>query len=338
MDVVRTNIESIGGSIDIQSQPGLGTTMKVKIPLTLAIVPALMVTSNGHRFAIPQVHLVELLRLSDGRAAEAVEMIHNTPVYRRRGELLPLVSLKREFGQEDSLVESGSDVLNILVLQADDRRFGLVVEAVQNREEIVVKPLHRALTVLPQLAGATIMGDGRVALILDVIGLAHAAGLDPDQLDDAITEDVAGAQSEDGRRSMLVCELRSGRNVAIPLTEVDRLEDYPASAVEIADEREVVQYRDQIMPLVRLSDVFHDPEAAETSDRVKTVVVSNRGHRVGIVVKRIVDVLSADGPTRPSERHGAVGESTVIDGRVTDVLDVAAVVRAAGVIPPEQVL
>ena len=170
MDVVKTNIEKIGGTVDLQSAGGKGTLLKIKIPLTLAIIPALIVTSGGERFAIPQVSLIELVRCGGPGAGHGIENIHGASVYRLRGNLLPLVYLNRELRLGS---EAASGSINIVVLQAGDRQFGLVVDEINDTEEIVVKPLSKQLKSVSCFAGATIMGDGRVALILDVLGLAQ---------------------------------------------------------------------------------------------------------------------------------------------------------------------
>ena len=236
------------------------------------------------------------------------------------------------------------------MLQAEECRFGLVVDQVEHTEEIVVKPLHRALNVIPQLAGATVMGDGRVALILDVIGLAHRAGLDLAEIERQMSEQVVAGERSGEHRSLLVCELRSGRRLAVPLTEVDRLEDFPKSAVERADDRDVVQYRDQIMPLVGLSAVLRDhPPAAPpskaplteapptTSTGVKAVIISRHGQSAGIVVERILDVVQTAESVQPST-SGCISGSTVINGRVTDIVDVYGVIQAAGIGFAEEVV
>jgi len=177
MDVVKTNIEKIGGTVDIFSARGQGTTLKIKIPLTLAIIPALVVTTGGERFAIPQVSLVELVRL-EGNTQAGIEMIQNAAVYRLRGNLLPVVYLNRELHLGGEAVHAADQAINIVVLQADGRQFGLVVDDINDTEEIVVKPLGKQLKGIASFAGATIMGDGQVALILDGRtggGAAHVA-------------------------------------------------------------------------------------------------------------------------------------------------------------------
>ena len=158
MDVVKTNVAKIGGTVDIHSTPGKGTTVKIKIPLTLAIIPALMVTSGGERFAIPQVSLLELVRLEAGDSTKAIEMVQGSPVYRLRGRLLPLVYLNRELQLADK-ASSAQAGTNIVVVQADGREFGLVVEEITETEEIVVKPLGKQLKGISAYSGATIMQE-----------------------------------------------------------------------------------------------------------------------------------------------------------------------------------
>ena len=175
MDVVRTNIEKIGGNVDLDSEPGKGATIRIKIPLTLAIIPALVVTCGGDRYAIPAASLVELVRIEGDQVDKSVEHIHNAPVYRLRGNLLPLVNLAKEL--DLTARRKADEALFLIVLQAEGRQFGLVVDNIQDTEEIVVKPLAREMKGLGVYAGATIMGDGKVALILDVLGLARRAAL-----------------------------------------------------------------------------------------------------------------------------------------------------------------
>ena len=180
MDVVKTHIEKIGGTIDLQSQVGRGTTIRIKIPLTLAIIPALIVSVGNEKFAIPQVNLLELVRVEESVSQTTIEWIGGSPVYRLRGKLLPLIYLNKflaaEAGEEPS-ADKADGALNIVVLQADDHMFGLVVEEVHDTQEIVVKPLSELLKGTNCYAGATIMGDGNVALILDVVGLVQLGGI-----------------------------------------------------------------------------------------------------------------------------------------------------------------
>jgi two-component system chemotaxis sensor kinase CheA len=179
MDVVKTNVEKIGGTVDVQSTRGKGTTVRVKIPLTLAIIPALVVTCSGERYAIPQVSLLELVLIAADQVATSIELVHGAPVYRLRGQLLPLVYLRRELTLDAARDGSSQNdgAVKIVVLQADERQFGLVVDQINDTEEIVVKPLRKQLKSVKTFAGSSIMGDGKVALILDVLGLAQRAGV-----------------------------------------------------------------------------------------------------------------------------------------------------------------
>ena len=345
MDVVKTNIERIGGAVDVQSVPGMGTTVKVKIPLTLAIIPALIVTSDGQRFAIPQVSLLELVGLDGEEAGKRVEMIHGAPVYRLRGTLLPLVPLKQalkigEYGpvQNGTLAPEASVAhkaarLNIVVLQADGQRFGLLVDEISDTEEIVVKPLGKHLKHAGVFAGATIMGDGKVVLILDVLGLAqhaHVVAEDPDHAAaDAKLLSHAAPASE--QRPLLLFQLGERGRMAIDLAAVARLEEFSADSLEIVGDQETVQYRGQIMPLVRLSQVLPARLApAPAQERALQVVVvhAGKGRSLGLVVDRILDI-AAEAYTldRQTARPGVLG-SAVIQQRITDVLDVAGLIAS----------
>ena len=332
MDVVKTNIEKIGGAVDIHSKLGQGTTLKIKIPLTLAIIPALVVTSRGERYAIPQVSLLELVRLEPEQAKRSIESIHGAPVYRLRGNLLPLVHLARELRHEDTDGADGADdrAVNIVVLQADGRQFGLVVDGINDTEEIVVKPLGKQLKGLATFAGATIMGDGRVALILDVLGLAQHARVVSEVHDRAMSEKQAADADRDAARLRTLLLLGTGDSgrLAVPLDLVDRLEEIPADSVERSAEQEVVQYRGQILPLVRLADVLGTPPANDPERPLHVVVATEEGRTVGIVVDRILDIVEDELVIRRGvQRHGLLG-SAVIQEKVTDLLDVRGIVRS----------
>ena len=341
MDVVKTNVEKIGGTVDIQSKVGDGTTLRIKIPLTLAIIPALIVTTGGERFAIPQVSLLELVRVDDaGTGGEGgIEMIHGTPLYRLRGNLLPLIYLNKELKLP---LAAGSDDLgrasNIVVLRGGDRQFGLVVDQINDTEEIVVRPLGKQLKGIGLLAGATIMGDGKVALILDVSGLAHRANV-ISHAGDAATR-AGAAQAKLGatdHQSLLLCVLPGGHRVAIPLSQVARLEEFPTGLLEDAGGMPVVQYRGQIMPLVDVAAALgcggqpDEPEGDAT--KIQVVVHTRGGNNVGLRVQRILDVVEERVVVRrTSVRHGVLG-TAVIKEKVTELLDVAAVTE--GMLPFE---
>jgi two-component system chemotaxis sensor kinase CheA len=322
MDVVKTNVEKIGGTVDVQSKAGGGTTIKIKIPLTLAIIPALIVTSSGERFAIPQVSLLELVRLEGEHARASLERIHGAPVYRLRGNILPLVDLNQTLGLPG--VATDATAVNIVVLQADDRQFGLVVEGVNDTEEIVVKPLGKELKGLSAFAGATIMGDGKVALILDVLGLAQRANVVSEVRDRNLGEEaVQRSAVDDGRRAVLLFRVRGEGRVAMPLSMVARLEEFPRDRLEYAGGRHVVQYRGRILPLIDLCGVSAD---ASDKEPLQVVVYSEQGRSVGLVVGQILDIVEESFLEQPAGGQGLVG-AAVIGGRVTELLDVHSAIR-----------
>lgn len=339
MDVVKTSVEKIGGTIDIQSQLGAGTTFKIKIPLTLAIIPALIVTCGGDQYAIPQVSLLELVRLDGEQAKNGVESIHGTPVYRLRGNLLPLVYLSellkiKPDDEEETAKKNIDEAVNIVVLQAEDRQFGLVVEAINDTEEIVVKPLGKQFKGLTQFSGATIMGDGKVALILDVLGIGQASQVVSEVKEKSLSENKDRETDKDANhQTMLLFGVGKDGRVAIPLNIVSRLEEFQRKAVEKAAGHNVVQYRDQIMPLIDLSRELQyesDPSQPQR-DKINVVVYSRNGRSIGLVVDQILDVVEESlAVTAASQRRGLKG-SAVIQKRVTDLIDIDAVIQASGV-------
>ena len=334
MDVVKTNVEKIGGSIDLQSAVDQGTTIKIKIPLTLAIIPALVVVCAQERFAIPQVNLVELVRLEGGANSQQIEWIHGAPVYRLRGKLLPLVYLNKILeldgaGLDEKDPERTEEPVNIIVLQADDKTFGLVVDGVNDTAEIVVKPLSKLLKGLNCYAGATIMGDGRVALILDVMGLgqlAHVVSQAREQTHVA-REHQADLVAE--RQTVLLFRSGSAERLAVPLALVDRLEEFPHSQIEQSGGRRVTQYRNQILPLIPLAELLSlGDSTAETQDPVQVIVFSEGARRMGVVVDEILDIVEETISTRSrTSRQGILG-SAVVSGNVTDFIDLHYLIEA----------
>ena len=452
MDVVKTNIEKIGGVAELQSIPGKGTTVHVKIPLTLAIVPALVVRCGGERFAIPQVSLMELVRCEAGKG---IESVHGSPVYRLRGQILPLIYLthvlkpesglrqchdgqqecialaeEREkhlqwitrlqemlegkktipieeavsprecalgkwlygrglaeygdrtemklleeahrhfhesvrsiviakvngfderardgFGQIQPLTRSIVEILtlveqkrtvnlrnvNIVVLQADGQQFGLVVDDILDTQEIVVKPLAKQLKGISAYAGATIMGDGRVALILDVMGLAEKAKLMNKTRESRAREngqELKAEQQAQSDRALLIAQNGAFGRVAIPLALVSRLEEFPATAVERAGRQHVMQYRGHIIPVVNLWHMVGDgmdayPEPRKT---VQVVIYSDQGRTVGLIVDRIIDIVHEYGALESLAPRPGVAGTFVAQRQVTELLDVPVIVKAA---------
>ena len=335
MDVVKSHVEKIGGVVDVFSLPGEGSTVKIKIPLTLAIIPGLVVTSGGERFVIPQVSLLELIRVEGGASDKRIEHVHGTPVYRRRGSLLPVAYLNQVLGLQSA---NSDDAVNMVVLQAEDRQFGLVVDGINDTQEIVVKPLGKQLKGLTWYAGATTMGDGRVALILDVHGIGERAGVFGEAHEQARAAEEKAAkkkgqkvQEEIERQRLLLFRSGSFNRLAIPLSLVARLEEFPRSVVEHASGRQVIQYRGQILSLVSLRDVLEPGSAdlGQPSDLVQVVVFNEGGHSVGMMVDEIVDVAEEAVVVRKkSDRKGILG-SAVVGKRVTDFLDLNEVIRCS---------
>ncbi|MGB4709307.1 MAG: chemotaxis protein CheW [Fuerstiella sp.] len=458
MDVVKTNVEKIGGTLEIQTRPGQGTTLRIKIPLTLAIIPALIVSTDGERYAIPQVSLLELVRLEGEQVTTGIEYVHGAPVYRLRGKLLPLVYLShalgthcsadsreqceyrddsnngwdvdfvmarskhlawkgrlrayldgretmsldeavspracslgkwlydegmRDFGHLPQVVQlerlhadmhaavgkviqhneqgdkagaekhlldveslshhtvaildelkqtaEGNGAINIVVLRANDREYGLVVDRVNDSAEIVVKPLSRQLKGLSEYAGTTIMGDGRVALILDVMGLAVASGLTADLRNSdhtGIAKDITATTTE--TQTLLVVDLGDTRQFALPTSMVARLEKVSSTAVEMTDNREVIQYRGKILPIVRLANVFGAyGSQIEEPHELQIIVYSEQNHSCGFAVNQILDIVETKlNLTEDDGQHSdKLLGTTVIHDRVTDVLNLCSLAR-----------
>jgi chemotaxis protein histidine kinase CheA len=460
MDVVKTNIEKIGGMVDVQSELGAGTTVKMKIPLTLAIIPALMVTNGGERYAIPQISLLELVRVEGEEAGKRIELIQGVPVYRLRGRLLPLVYLNRELnssgaqqnasrpvltaGLDFSLVrdkhrewidrlqqvlngklaltaqEAGShqtcalgrwiystgmkdygsvadmNVLervhkqfhgivhtilegkrstddprtqqelanlaqtshrimellssiersvlemqnvNIVVLQADDRQFGLVVDEINDTEEIVVKPLAKQLKGIKAYAGATIRGDGRVALILDVLGIAQSSNVVSEVHAKALKEkEESASEAKETKQRLLLFAGPDDGYMAVPLENVGRLEVFPLSSVERAGNADVVQYRGEILPLLFMNEMLEErrshfrrgTEKAATADadHLQGIVYSGGGKPVGLIIERILDIVEESIQVKSAATRPGVLYTAVIQGRVTEMLDMPALLHA----------
>jgi two-component system chemotaxis sensor kinase CheA len=345
MDVVKTNIEKIGGTLDVHSRVGHGMTLKIKIPLTLAIIPALVISSGGERYAIPQVNLLELLCLDGDTADQGIESVFGAKMYRLRDTLLPLVELGEVLADEESArpAASGGDI-NIVVVQADGRQFGLVVDEISDTQEIVVKPLGHQLKGVNLFAGATILGDGQIALILDVVGLAQRADLLNEERERSLQDKAEDeTESDEPRQTLLLFSPNSEGRMVIPLESVARLEEFPSHMVEHAGGREVVQYRGEIMELLHVSELVPErrspdrapPAGPAEPDIVPVVVFACDGRSVGLIVHRIIDIVEESvSIQRPAARRGVLG-SAVILGRITEFLDVQGIVRLAAGHSPE---
>ena len=332
MDVVRTNVERIGGTIDVESTPGAGTSMKICIPLTLAIIPALLVSAGGERYAIPQVNLLELVKAQ----VEDIASVYDAPVYRYREILLPLVFLRGtlRIGEATGAGPTGETAVHIAVLSAEGVTFGLVVDQVLTSQEIVVKPLADSLKQTSVFSGATILGDGRVALILDVPGLARHSGVAASAIGSRAAASHGPIEPDhDPAQTLVLFRLRDNWRVAIPLSGVARLEELPHASVERVGDRGVVQYRGGLMPLLSLIDLL-EPGATVPGRAGKAlqVVVHESGNaRIGLVVDEILELVEDEiALNEVRGRPGVVG-SSVIRGRATDLLDLPALLAHANV-------
>ncbi len=325
MDVVKTNVEKIGGTLDILSVPGQGTTLRIRIPLTLAIVPALVVTCGGDHYCIPQVSLLELVRLEGERLRNEIEVLHSVPVYRLRGQLLPLVYLDEKLGLRPPRTHQerhSEAAASIVVLQAEDTQFGLIVDEINDTQEIVVKPLGQHLNNVHTYAGSTIMGDGTVSLILNVVGIAQQAGMLTEQGGCQLSEsDRSRSVTATRSSSFLLVEPAPQTRAAIPLGKVARLEEIAIEDIEYDGRQQVVQYRGAIMPLVSLLD--HGPSDPDL-ETVSLVVHNDNGRNVGIVVGRIIDIVEHEPDDDESDTEG----TRIIAGRITQIIDPASAAGA----------
>ncbi len=318
MDVVRTNVEKIGGKVEIDSRAGKGTTLRLRIPLTLAIIPALIVRSINQSFALPQGALSELVHIPPEQAATAIEWMEGAPLYRLRGKLLPLVFLDRMLmpGGEHKAASERDNF--IAVLDADGRRFGLVVDGLADPEEIVVKPLSAVLKDIGLFSGATVLGNADLALILDPGAIAVKAGV-------AMTaeEDGARAAGEEEEANAakgieyLLVEA-AGRRAAVPLADVLRIEQIPLSRIEYIGYRPVLNFEGQLLPVEDSGGVLAaaeaNPDTRSGHEAQIIVVVCREGNRhVGIAVSHVLDVASGGEPVRSRHqpahrrRHAAQG-------------------------------
>ncbi|MFM2044266.1 MAG: CheA histidine kinase + Rec domain [Pseudomonadota bacterium] len=315
MDVVKTNIEKIGGTIEMKSVEGRGTTFTIKIPLTLAIVSALIVECGGERFAIPQISVIELVRAASD-SEHKIERIHGTPVLRLRNRLLPLVSLQRLLKLGDD--EEDKRETFIVVSQVGNYTFGIIVDRVFDTEEIVVKPVAPILRHLELFSGNTILGDGSVIMILDPNGIATVSGemaVQDSQTAQELT--TKSARREEDTMALLVFRAGSEGPKAVPLSLVARLEDIDMNQVELSNGSPVVQYRGKLMPLVPIDSGWE----IKRNTRQPVVVFADGDRSMGLVVDEIVDIVDDKLQVElGTERPGFLG-SAIIAGKATDVTD-----------------
>ncbi len=315
MDVVRTNIEKIGGTIDMQSIEGKGSRFSIKIPLTLAIVSALIVECAKERFAIPQISVVELVHAS-AQSEYKVEHINNTPVLRLRNHLLPLVSLRRtlSLGEEP---EGGADTAFIVVVQVGSSSFGIIVDRVFDTEEIVVKPVSPILRNIPMFSGNTILGDGRVVMILDPNGIAACVGEIQTNKDTELGEQKKSRGPASKKQALLL--FRSGDEApkAVPLSLVARLEEIDLASVEYSEGNPVVQYRGKLMPLVPIQE----DRKLEKEGTQPILVFTEQERSMGLIVDEIIDIIEGNLEVNLSAHRPGLLGSAIISDKATDIVD-----------------
>ena len=323
MDVVRTNVERIGGKVEIDSRAGKGTTLRMRIPLTLAIIPALIVRSVSQSFALPQGALSELVHVPPEQAAAAIEWMEGAPLYRLRGKLLPLVFLDRLLmpaGEHKPATERDNF---IAVLDADGRRFGLVVDGLADPEEIVVKPLSAVLKDIGLYSGATVLGNADLALILDPGSIAIRAGVSMSADEEQERASEGETDAETAKRLEYLLVEAAGRNAAVPLADVLRIEQLPFSRIEYIGERPVLNFEGQLLPVEDAGGILAGAEG--DAERQIIVVVCREGKRqVGIAVSHVLDVAAGSDlfEAGSSQRTGGL---TLLKDRVTGVVDLGGV-------------
>ena len=353
MDVVRSHVEKIGGTVQIESRLGVGTTFTIRLPLTLAIVPALVLKVSDQLFAVPQATFAEVVTLG---SATKVEWIHDIPVCRLRGQLLPLVWLDQFLGiqrhghQSDNARFARSQNSQIAILQVDQMRFGLVMDEVVSSQEIVVKPIGGAVKAIGAYSAATILGDGIVALILDVSGIARLAGLSAEMHGRLQESDLSlkpgadgktpldhgeqpkGVTSKSQEKSYLICEVDGGREVAIAMDLVERLEDVTVESLQRFDTKYVTNYRGKVLQIRSLfaSDVTETSDGRKKFAKATTplVICKYSGSQFGLLVQQILDVVNISEEiqdqstsTPPLEKESDSDRFTLVNGKVVEVVD-----------------
>lgn len=320
MDVVKSSVEKIGGQVDISSSAGEGSTIRLKIPLTLALIPALLLSCGGQKFAVPQSAITELVQLGATEKMGTLSWIGKYPFYKLRGDLLPLLFLSEQLHINLSKTTEPEDKV-IVVIDVDGCRFGVVVDAVHDTEEIVVKPLGRQLGNLATYAGATILGDGQIALILDPVVLAREAHIEHSEALTQQAETVsAQANANVSAGQYLILQVAPEVRAAIPLDIVRRLEEFSLDAIERVGTSSVIQYRGSILQLCDVAEMLGESVQPWSSGHV--VVVGHEDSLAGLQVQGILDVSNELAAVKPVKGKPGISGYGVIQGKVITLLDV----------------
>ncbi|MCP3994100.1 MAG: response regulator [bacterium] len=329
MDVVRTNIEKLGGAVSIETEVGRGTTINVKLPLTLAIVPSLIVRCAGKRFAIPQTSIRELVRIKRKYVAASIERAKDAEVFRLRGELLPLVRLNTALGIGSDGETRLEDAVNIIVVEAGHLQYGLIVDGLHDSEEIVVKPLGRHVQGCQSLTGATILGDGQVALILDVTGIAAHCELALPEEDESGGHDTSSIDLVKETQTSLLFTNHPDEHFGVPMAAIARLERVSSDQIDRVGRLEVLQYRGASLPLLALETCIQAKARTET-EKLNIVVFSVLQREVGLIVPRLVDIrqVGVEVDTVTFREPGVSG-SVEIEGQAVRLLDLYELTKLA---------
>ncbi len=343
MDVVKTNISKLGGTVDVESTVGTGTLIIITLPLTLAIIPSLIVQCREDRFAIPQVNIAELVRVRAEEVDQRISHVQDAKVLRLRGNLLPLIELshvlemKEPFqAEEETTSEEATNqedaprkAINIIVVETGDQRFGIIVDGLHDSEEIVVKPLSRHLQSCPCLSGATILGDGHVALILDVPGMADHQGIRNDEELNAEEAKAGEGIEEEESQYLLLFSNHENEHFAVSMDIVSRIERIRTDQIDSVGGYELLQYGSATLPLMRLEKCI-TAETPEPAKRTYVIVFEANGKEVGLVVPKLEDireVTTVIDQTTFIER-GILG-SMVLDEKTTRLIDLFEIAEIA---------
>ncbi|BAZ17514.1 CheW-like domain protein [Calothrix sp. NIES-4071] len=329
MDVVKTNIERVNGTVQVYSQPGQGTVFKLKIPLTLAIISALIITSNGQYFTIPQTNVQELVRLEGNDISERMDILYDIPVLRLRGNILPLVYLNKVLGFEEvplSVLENIEDIetIYIVVIKIDGYHFGLIVDSIEDTEDIVVKPLGKQLKNVSIFTGATILGDGKIALIIDANAFALTAGVTTQT--NSLSTTLINTSEE--REMILLFEGVQNARMGIFITLASRLEEFDSQVIKIIGNQKVVQYNNEIIPLIDLNEVFlGTPQIL--SDIIQVVIVTLNHRNYGLIVNLIIDIVEEPMKIQGASTRPGVKMLANIQNQIIEILDVEKIINIA---------